>query len=265
MADQEYRIKLYGHSDEDAEAFCDKASRLLGVDPAQFRRLLARKPVIVKGGLEKDKAVRLLRGLKSINALAIIEAEDGAVPDVDLQAAYGSHASRVFPTAKARAQPDVVPQAEKKEQWRFRIWTGLLIGVLGVAVIVGGAAYFFSYRHVRQDVARMDKDRSERSGAIRAQKDAAELAEIEREIARLRRETQRVETLIEGLRTEKAYRDRAVAKAYNDNLGRESTELILRRRQAEQTNAELKEAQQLLKDLKTRLAQTQDRQQRLAH
>ncbi len=264
MTDREYQIKLYGHSDENPETFCERASHLLGIDPSQFRRLLDRAPVTVKQGLEKDQAVRLLRALKSIHGLAIIESEDGSSTDVDLEAAYGPEAARLFPTAQAPPQSDAVPLTEQKERSRFRVWTGLLIGVASISVILGGAAYFFSYREVKKDTARMDRARSERSGEIRAQKNAEEIAQTKAEIADLNEQIQFYESAIEELKKQVTSDTHAVAKAYNDSMGRETTELILRRSHAETTKAELKEALGILQNLRDRLARAQERQRFLA-
>jgi hypothetical protein len=83
MASSKYRVKLYGHSTEDAEAFSKSLAAVLNREPDEALTILLNVPVVVADGLEKNKAEHVATVIESIKGLCLVEPTEGDEPDTD--------------------------------------------------------------------------------------------------------------------------------------------------------------------------------------
>jgi hypothetical protein len=77
MSESLYRIKLYGHTGEDKEAFAENLAAVLQVDEKRARSLVAGVPSVLGEGLPQKRAQVLMEALKIIRALVIMEPMEG--------------------------------------------------------------------------------------------------------------------------------------------------------------------------------------------
>jgi hypothetical protein len=75
-ANVEYRLKLYGRTSNDPDAFSANLAAVLGIDVYTARDYLDRVPVTMKEGLSEQKAERLRSVLASVGALCLVEPMD---------------------------------------------------------------------------------------------------------------------------------------------------------------------------------------------
>jgi ribosomal protein L7/L12 len=73
-----YRLKLYGRTANDPDAFSANLAAVLGIDASTARDYLNRVPVTIKEGVSEQKAERLRSILASVGALCLVEPMNGA-------------------------------------------------------------------------------------------------------------------------------------------------------------------------------------------
>ena len=83
MASSKYRVKLYGHSTEDAESFSISLAAVLNKEPDEALKILLNAPVVVADGLEKNKAEHVAAVIESIKGLCLVEPTEGEESDVE--------------------------------------------------------------------------------------------------------------------------------------------------------------------------------------
>jgi len=78
MAGSLYRIKLYGQSGDDPEAFAQSLAELLRIRTPLASALLRRTPVVIRENLTREEAENVREMIAVINGLCLVEAMDGA-------------------------------------------------------------------------------------------------------------------------------------------------------------------------------------------
>jgi hypothetical protein len=143
-----YRLKLYGRTSNDPDAFCANLAAVLGIDGSTARDYLNRVPVTMKEGLSEQKAERLRTVLASVGALCLVEPMDG----VELQPSLPS------PTRETALADALLMRPEKTgEDSGFlpsRMKPSLLALVSVVFFLcVAGLYLLIATRSVREDMA----------------------------------------------------------------------------------------------------------------
>jgi len=131
-----YRIKLYGQSGDDPEAFARSLAELLRIHTPLASALLRRTPVVIRENLTREEAENVREMIAVINGLCLVEPMDG----------FAESPSSRFP-AKARS---VVREAISELSNRNLLWLGL-----GAALLVIFFLGAFALTHkvsVRQKV-----------------------------------------------------------------------------------------------------------------
>jgi len=124
MPGPKYRIKLYGHTSDDPGAFIKNLAAVLGTNEEGAKEALQRVPVVIREGIEKERAQALQETLGLIRALSLVEPMDGA-------AGESADAPDLGPLlAQLRSEPTA-----KEDPWRSRILTVLAIG-FGTVVLL---------------------------------------------------------------------------------------------------------------------------------
>lgn len=127
-----YRIKLYGHSGQDEEWFAKKLAVILETTDEEAEGLVRTVPVVIKDGLDKDRAERLKEILAAINALFLVEPMgETAVPAESLSEETGGPASA---------------EAEKQDARRADIWMTVGVGCAAFLVLFSVVGYIFSWK-----------------------------------------------------------------------------------------------------------------------
>ncbi len=81
MPEKLYRIKLYGFTGADPEAFSKSMAALVGMKPEQIMESLKSPPVIVKEGLTKDRADTIVEAINILKGLGLAEPMEAGPAD----------------------------------------------------------------------------------------------------------------------------------------------------------------------------------------
>lgn len=139
-----YRIRLYGHSGGDTELFCKNLSAILDIDEEGARTLLLDTPVVIKEGMEKEKAEEFCKVLEPIRALCIVEPAEGP-PREDAPSATIASASH-----SESVEADDLKKSASLRSW---IWMVALVLATGAFLLIVGGGFISSfwnlYRHNR--------------------------------------------------------------------------------------------------------------------
>lgn len=134
MNARRYRIRLYGHTNPEPQKFVKNLAALLGTDEQEARALLETAPVVIKEGLDKERANVLQETLNLMRALSIVETMDAEGTEDSARLAA---VEQIFDAYRTTAQ-------EAAEPWYGRtsmlgaIAVGLLLlCVIGVVVVPG--------------------------------------------------------------------------------------------------------------------------------
>jgi hypothetical protein len=143
-----YRLKLYGRTSSDPEAFCSDLAAVLGIEPSIARDYLNRVPVSIKEGISQQKAERLRSVLASVGALCLLEPMDGEEqPPASPTAAKETSITEALLMRRGRTDEDagLLPSNVRPS----------MIVLLGVLVIlcVGGLYLMIATQSTREDIA----------------------------------------------------------------------------------------------------------------
>ncbi len=123
MNGRRYRIKLYGHTSSEPQKFLKNLAAFLGTDEQGAQALLEQAPVVIKEGLDKERANVLQEALSLMRALSILEPMEGQ--DEGDQARLAA-VDRILDSYRARAE-------ETSEPWFSRRW---VLGAIAAGIIV---------------------------------------------------------------------------------------------------------------------------------
>lgn len=141
------RIKLYGHTGKDLEDFSKKLAAVLHVDEPQAERLLRDAPVVIKEGLDKDEADKLVAMLTALRALCIVEYE--GVQPVEEKAKV--------PSAPKPPEAEVFKPVKERDSVRSALWMAVAVGLAGFLILFSVGAYISSYINLyRKEVPRKE-------------------------------------------------------------------------------------------------------------
>jgi hypothetical protein len=132
-----YRIKLYGHTTSDPEAFCKNLAAVLNIGIEDALGLLRQAPVPIAEGIDEKEAERLESRLSAIHALSLVEptAEDSPYEEsfpTEIPAPSGVPVSLPF-------------RLSKDETFRWLAWSGVLAVVVGISVLFLVASFTSTY------------------------------------------------------------------------------------------------------------------------
>ncbi|MBI4962062.1 MAG: hypothetical protein HY913_02180 [Desulfomonile tiedjei] len=134
-----YQVKFYGFTSEDARAFCRDLARVLKITEEQAWDFLMDAPLVIKDRLNKAEGQRLTDSLVSISALCLME----LMPD-----ATEEEEEEVEPPPPVPEGVESVPERVKRDQWGFRIWSAVLVGIAATLLIFGAVTYLVSYKNL---------------------------------------------------------------------------------------------------------------------
>jgi hypothetical protein len=134
-----YRVRLYGHTAENPEVFCNDLAQLLGISVEEAHGLLNVVPAVVAETRKLEQAEYLRHRLTGIRALALVDGPEA------LDMSVGATA-----TAQTRGHgPMLAAEAsEKKDNLMARIWMILLVAVAGLALLVGSIVFLVQFRRM---------------------------------------------------------------------------------------------------------------------
>lgn len=121
---QTYRVVLYGHVVDDQALFCRRLAAALNISEELARKRAERKPVILEKGLSKQSAENLNQLLTSIGGLCLVQPEGNAPAD----------SFEAIPGLNEALKRD---SSREKRSGLSSNATAVVIGVLGVAILVG--------------------------------------------------------------------------------------------------------------------------------
>ena len=122
-----YRIKLYGHTTGDPEAFCRNLAAVLNIEIEDALRLLRQAPVPVAEDIDEKEAERLEGRLSAIRALSLVEP---TTEDSPYQVPVLAEA-----TAPAAATAPLPFRLPKDDTFRWLAWSGVFAVVLGISIL----------------------------------------------------------------------------------------------------------------------------------
>lgn len=135
MAGAKFQVKLYGHTSDDVESFSKKLAAILGISETEAMIIMHEVPLVVRDNLVKNAAENLNELLTSIRALSIVEPMDGITTEPVAQVAQ--------PVAPALPESAAVP--DEKDEFRFRLWTVLGVGLAGFLALFIFVGMIVSY------------------------------------------------------------------------------------------------------------------------
>lgn len=142
MEHDEYQVRLYGHTADNPEVFCEDLAQLLDISIEQARGLLDKAPAVVAETSELGQAEYLRHRLTGIRALALVD---------------GPEASQISQGEGAAGQtreltPGIAAEArERKDDLMARVWMLLLVGISGLALLVGSVVFLVQFKRVRAE------------------------------------------------------------------------------------------------------------------
>ena len=134
MNGRRYRIRLYGHTSPEPQKFIKNLAAFLCTDEQQAQAVLEQAPIVIKEGLDKERANVLQEALGLMRALSILEPMEGeeASEPTKLEAV-----DQILDAYRTSAQ-------EAAEPWYTRRWVlggtaaGIIVLLLiGVALVPG--------------------------------------------------------------------------------------------------------------------------------
>lgn len=132
-----YRIKLYGHTTSDPEAFCRNLAAVLDIGVENALDVLRQAPVLVADGIDEKEAEKLENRLSAIHALSLVE------PTAEDSAYQGAVPAEAVPVAAA---PVPWPsRLSKDETFRWLAWSGVLAVVAGISILFLVARFTSTY------------------------------------------------------------------------------------------------------------------------
>ncbi len=138
MASPLYRIKLYGHTSDDRDAFVRNLAAILGTDEEGARAALMNVPVVIKEGLPKEKAQSVQETLGLIKALSIMEPTGEETPDsapgkeeVEAKDADAAKVTALLDAFRGERQAGM-------DMWSSRIRFAGMLGFATVVLVVLG-------------------------------------------------------------------------------------------------------------------------------
>lgn len=136
MAGPKYRIKLYGHTSKNLQSFLRHLASILKTDEDGARRVLMKVPVVIKEGIDREKAQSLQEALTLIDALCLIEPTPG---------------EKTEPVATDPAVIKLLAKSVRSEstptkKWTSKIWLPLGLGVATVLLVWIALAIISSHR-----------------------------------------------------------------------------------------------------------------------
>lgn len=81
MAEKLYRIKLYGFTGADPEAFAKSVAALVGMEREQIMESLKSPPVVLKEGLTKERADTIVEAINILKGLGLAEPMEAGPAD----------------------------------------------------------------------------------------------------------------------------------------------------------------------------------------
>jgi len=174
------RIKLYGHTGKDVEEFSKKLASVLHVDEDQAERLLRDAPVVIKEGLDKEEADKLVSILTALRALCIVEYEG-------VQPVEEKPKERSAPQAPAT---DKAKPVKERDSMRSALWMAVAVGLAGFLILFSVGAYISSYINLYRKVPKVETTEQARPQARQpeAEVDEAKVIEIETRVEKLEEE-----------------------------------------------------------------------------
>lgn len=132
-----YRIKLYGHTTSDPEAFCRNLAAVLDIGIDDAFRLLRQAPVPIAEGVDEKEADKLENRLSAIHALTLLE------PTTEDPSCQGPDAAEAAALPAATAPlPFRLP---KDETFQWLAWSGVLAVVVGISILFLVARFTSTY------------------------------------------------------------------------------------------------------------------------
>jgi hypothetical protein len=121
MAERLYRVKLYGYTGDNPEAFARSLGALVKRDPKEVLEMLKHPPIVLKEGLPKDRADTIVEAVNILKGLCLSEPMRAA-PEDDAMARLAEL------TMMRDAQGDTI----KDDAWAFfsKRRTAIIVGVI---------------------------------------------------------------------------------------------------------------------------------------
>lgn len=211
MGEPRYRLKLYGHTSQDPKLFCTKLAAVLAIFEDEAGALLDDVPVVILENVHKERAETLLEGLKSIQALCLVEPmEEHDTAEQPASTAPTAEEQEDKPSLSDSLTLRVpILEPEQKEEIRSHFWLGVAGAAGAVLLIMVVVGLFYAYKDVSTTFG--DRTRSEQAATTvtnpvaetARQKDVSEEIDfVESEIDRLKADQDQLEFRIaDQLRT----------------------------------------------------------------
>jgi len=254
MVSSGYRVKLYGHSTDDADAFSKSLAVVLNKEPDEALRTLLSAPVIVADGLERRKAEHLAAVIESIKGLCLVEPTEGGAPDTDTDEVEppGREGLEAVPSDQTEAMRERGERASN-------IWQWILVALGAGSIVFAIVAYFSVFQEVHERVtpsktpSEIEKTEKEAAGQdVEAEDPSVAL-------------TQEIGVLQEklGVLRDRIEEQRALVKSLYSATEVDRHMFMVEQRKLAGLRNQFGQFIQRLSELKTRLEKTDKRQKQL--
>jgi hypothetical protein len=148
MAEKLYRIKLYGYSGDNPEAFARSMAALVSADPGDVLEWLKRPPVTVKEGLPKEKADTIVEAINILRGLCLAEPVD---------AEPGDEAMARLAELSMMRQAEAGAYADKFDSLFSRPRTWLIVGGVVILLLIAISISLLGGRDAAENVNTVDR------------------------------------------------------------------------------------------------------------
>lgn len=142
MEHDEFQVRLYGHTADNPDVFCEDLAQLLDISIEEAHALLDTVPAVVAETSTLEQAEYIRHRLTGIRALALVDGPDAS------QISRGEGAA-----AQTRElTPGIAAEArDARDDFMSRIWMLLLVGISGLALLAGSVMFLAQFMRMRAE------------------------------------------------------------------------------------------------------------------